>query len=285
MNAAVVFFVVSAVVGQQSPDRSAEQTGGGVNSAKAAASSPDEAARSFERLKQAAAGYRIVVNSDAGRPRDLVVIPEPVLRWTNPLRRTFAGATFVWVRDGRPEVVGSFFRYTEDGKAVEDDEFQSLATTSVTAIRSDQQVWAPRAAGIVLAPVPGAPKPAATLLERLRQMHALASEFHAYIDTDKDQTELRLLPKPLYRYRTNRPDLLDGALFAFVLTTDPEVLLVIEARPVNGAVAWHYGFARMSMINLRGRHKDRDVWRVSWAYALQDPSEPYVTLRVAGHSD
>ena len=114
---------------------------------------------------------------------------------------------------------------------------------------------------------------------------ASVAEFHAFLDTEKDKTELRLLPKPLYRYCTNQPNLPDCALFAFVLTTDPEVLLAIEARPVDGKVVWHYGFARMSMVNLRARHKDRDVWRVDWAFAFQDPNEPYVTLRVVDRPD
>ena len=64
-----------------------------------------------------------------------------------------------------------------------------------------------------------------------------------------------------------------------MVTTDPEVLLAIEARPVDGKPAWHYGFARMSMVNLRAQHKDRDVWRAPWAVGLQDPTGPYFTTR------
>jgi hypothetical protein len=60
---------------------------------------------------------------------------------------------------------------------------------------------------------------------------------------------------------------------------------VIEDRPVDGAAVWHYGLARMSMVNLRARHKDTDVWRVDWAIAFRNPSEPYVTLRVTDHPD
>jgi hypothetical protein len=38
------------------------------------------------------------------------------------------------------------------------------------------------------------------------------------------------LAQPLFRYESIDPDLVDGALFAFVTSTDPEALLVIEAR-------------------------------------------------------
>ena len=238
----------------------------------------DAAAESrSEELKRSASRYRIVRDSDP--PKDLILKPAPVLLWTNPLRSTYAGAVFIWVSDGRPEAVASVFRYTEDGKAVEDNEFQSLATTGPTASRHSRTVWAPRTAGLRFMPIPDAPRPASTAVERLRQMNAMTREFHAFFDLPRDQSELRLLPKPLYRYESNRPELLDGALFAFVQTTDPEVLLAIEAKPVDGTPVWHYGFARMSMVNLRGQHKGRNVWSVDWATDLQNPREAYVTLR------
>ncbi len=201
------------------------------------------------------------------------------------MRQTSGGAVFVWVADGRPEVVASLYRYTLEEKTLQDEEFQSLATTGLTATRDGQAVWVPRTPGILLAPIPGAPKPAATSAERLRQMRALAHEFHAFFDSPEDKSELRLLPKPLFRYETNRADLADGALFAFVVTTDPEVLLMIEDRPVEGASVWHYGLARMSMVQLRASHKDRNVWSADWVNDLQNPNNPYVTLRAPSRAN
>jgi hypothetical protein len=163
----------------------------------------------------------------------------------------------------------------------EDHEFQSLATIGLTATRNGQTVWAPRIVGVSLIPIPGAARPAATSTERLRHMQALAREFHAFFDTADDKSELRLLPKPLYRYESKDPSLRDGALFAFVVTTDHEVLLAIETRPIGGDLAWHYGFARMSMVNLRAQHKGRTVWNADWVYDLEAPNKPYVTLRAA----
>jgi len=280
MNAATILILLLASSGQVLVAGVRTQgTPEGVKPAREGTPTADAGAQRLvlEELTRAAARYRIVTDTDP--PRNLVLAPEPVLHWTNPLRRTAAGASFVWVADGRPEVVASLYRYTLEGKTVEDHEFQSLATTGLKATRDGQAVWGPRTAGVSLAPIPGAPKPAATPAERLRQMRALAHEFHAFFDAPEDRSELRLLPRPLYRYETNRPDLPDGALFAFVLTTDPEVLLMIEARPAGGASVWHYGFARMSMVNLRAKHKDRSVWSVEWVNDLQAPGQPYVTLR------
>jgi hypothetical protein len=52
---------------------------------------------------------------------------------------------------------------------------------------------------------------------------------------------LRPLATPLYRYPT-RGAVLDGALFAFVVGTDPELLLLIEAQDDR----WRYAVARMN---------------------------------------
>jgi len=281
MNTATILILMLAGLGQVPvvAGFTAQDTRDGVKPAKEGTPQADAGAQRLvlEELRRAAARYRIATDTDP--LKNLVLATEPVLHWTNPLRSTAAGASFVWVADGRPEVIASLYRYTLEGKTAEDHEFQSLATTGLKATRDGLAVWTPRTAGVSLAPIPGAPKPAATPAERLRQMRALAHEFHAFFDAPEDRSELRLLPRPLYRYETNRPDLPDGALFAFVLTTDPEVLLVIEARPAGGASVWHYGFARMSMVNLRAKHKDRSVWSVDWVNNLQDPGQPYVTLR------
>jgi hypothetical protein len=229
----------------------------------------------LDDLKQAAEQYRIVVDSEP--PRRPVLKPEPLLRWNNPLRGTVAGAVFVWIADGRPEVVASLYRYTANGAPVEDHEFQSLAMTGLSATLNGGLVWAPSTAGIALAPIPGAPAPAASPGERLRQMRALAREFHAFFNGAKDKSELRLLPQPLYRYEPSRADLVDGALFGFVQSTDPEVLLVIEARKTGTTTAWHYGLARMSMVDLRAEHKGREVWQVPWDYQVSAPNKPYMT--------
>lgn len=230
----------------------------------------------IELLVKRAGEYRIV--TDSNPPKTPALKTEPVLHWSNPLRGTVSGACFVWVADGRPEVIGSFYRYKVQGETVEDHEFQSLATTPLTATVDGKVVWNPPTPGLTLKPIPDAPAPAATANERLRQMRSLAREFHAFFDLEQDRTELRLLPKPLYRYEVSGADLVDGALFGFVQTTDPEVLLVVEARTVDGQGVWHYGLARMSMVNLRAEHKGRQVWQAGWDNDVAFPGKPYVIL-------
>ena len=61
-----------------------------------------------------------------------------------------------------------------------------------------------------------------------------------------------------------RPEVVasDGALFVFVQTTDPQVILLIEARRVEGVPRWHYALARMTHEQLHMRDNAREVWSV-----------------------
>src|SRR4030095_9934951 len=94
-------------------------------------------------------------------------------------------------------------------------------------------IWSPKTAGVEFRDVPEAPVPAANRASRLRQMKVIADDFTARLPArnvdDANQVVLRLLPTPLYRYDPQKsekavPFLKDGALFAFVMGTDPEVI-------------------------------------------------------------
>jgi hypothetical protein len=249
--------------------------------AKAAegAGPPASGQQSFKELKQAASDYAIA--EDASPPIPLTLAPEPALRWSNPQRNTPDGAVFLWLAEGRPKAVASLYRYRVDGAMVEDHEFQSLSTSGITARRDGRPIWSTALPGVEFKPIPGAPKPAASPNDRLRQMRALAREFRGYLGVQERQTELRLLTQPLLRYEAQPAGGKDGALFAFVQATDPEILLLIEERPDGGAPAWHYALARMSMVNLRAHHKDREVWSAEWAPGGGSPSMPYCTIQGA----
>jgi hypothetical protein len=111
-------------------------------------------------------------------------------------------------------------------------------------------------------------------------MRDLAREFKASFNLPSNKTELRQLTQPLYRYESKRPELLDGALFAFVQSTDPEVLLLLEASRASETepATWRYALARMSMVNLRAERQGQEIWSVGWVYDLDAPNKPYITI-------
>lgn len=235
--------------------------------------------KTVEELQESAKTYDIRLAT--APPTRIPLHGEPVLRWTNPTRRGGNGAVFLWVANGRPEAVASFYQFKYNGLLYEDHEFQSLASTALTAESEGRKVWFPSEPGVTLARIPDAPAPASAPAERPRQLRTLASHFKAFIDLPAGKaSELRLLPRPLYRFQSDRTDRPDGALFAFVEATDPEVLLLIEAGAEDGVAVWRYGLARMSMAPLHAKFKGKVVWRAEVDENRFAPNKTYMTLRV-----
>jgi hypothetical protein len=157
---------------------------------------------------------------------------------------------------------------------------QSLSLTGLVAERHGKVLWEPDRPGITLQDVPDAAVPSDAATIRLRQMRSLAGAFSAvmidYRNNPKGERQtLRLLPQPLYRYQSTAPEVIDGALFAYVLGTDSEVLLLLEARAAGDRTIWQYAFARMNNDALVGFHNEREVWSVGRARYENSLHEPY----------
>src|SRR5262249_39284742 len=164
---------------------------------------------------------------------------EPVFEWSNPVRSGLQqGVVFLWLRDGRPAALGCFFSQPArlPGRRVF-HEFHALDAEKLLVNRTDAlNEWKPKA-GLERKELPDAGVPAATAAARLVQMRRLAQEFTGHeTDNEGKQWDLRLLPAPLYRYPEAKSGVIDGALFTLVSNagTDPEVLLLLEAREVDG---------------------------------------------------
>jgi hypothetical protein len=115
-------------------------------------------------------------------------------------------------------------------------------------------------------------------------MRALAGRFSSEKKTREGvERPLRLLPQPVYRYEGDHPDVLDAALFALVEATDPEALLLIEARREGGGTIWNYALARLNSIQLTVSYQDATVWEapeLPWRDVLGRPDQPYTILKI-----
>jgi hypothetical protein len=229
--------------------------------------------------KSEATTYTIRVD---GSNRPLTLQPEPILKWTNPVIGTIYGDVFIWTNQGRPEAVASIYRFYSPSTH-RANEFHSLALGKLTAERDGTAAWIPSRPGLELKPIPGAAAPADSAPARLRQMRALAQEFTGR-QTNREgvDRDMRLLAQPIYRYENTKGDLIDGGLFVFVLGTDPEAFLLIEARrSAGGAPKWQFGATRMNSINLRLNHRGREIWNapeIPWEQ-VWDPRQPYTVFR------
>ena len=209
----------------------------------------------------------------------------PLLKYTNPVRqRQQHGALFLWTRSGRPEVVGTLWSklLPDSSRRRIATEFHSLSNNRVVASHHGKDIWNPREPGVHFELVPDAAPPADTSKRRLIQLRMLAREFVAEI-VDDQKRQLRLMSRPLYRYDSNDLDVLDGGLFTFVMATDPELILIFEARMTDDGHRWHFAAARFTNAALQLRHNDTKVW----SCPTVDPSDrtgsyyynPRVTVR------
>jgi hypothetical protein len=206
--------------------------------------------------------YSLTVESAPKQPLEL--LKEPIFDWLNPDRNAQQGAVFLWLRDGRPAALGNIFSHPHEklpGRQIM-HELHALDPEKLVVKRDEYNQWKPQA-GLARKELPDAGTPAATAGARLLQMRRLAQEFTGHsIDRDQKRWELRLLPTPLYRYPAAKSGVVDGALFTLLSTagTDPEVLLLIEAREVDGKLRWEYACGRFSDWELHVQRKDKEVY-------------------------
>jgi hypothetical protein len=208
--------------------------------------------------------YSIAVES--APKKELELKKEPVFEWTNPVRNGLQqGVVFLWLRDGRPAALGCIFSQPYaplNGRKII-HELHALDTEKLLVSRPNAlNEWKPQT-GLERKEIPDAAASVATAAARLVQMRRLAQEFTGHlIEREGKRVDLRLLPSPLYRYPSAKRGVIDGALFTLVTTdgTDPEVLLLIEARKDGDKIRWEYACGRFSNRELHVQRKGREVW-------------------------
>jgi hypothetical protein len=208
--------------------------------------------------------YTLTVES--APKKELELKKEPVLEWANPGRDKglSQGALFVWLREGRPAAVACIASYPNKklpGRVIS-HELHALDPEKLLVKRDAFNQWKPEA-GLVRKVLPDSPEPAATSATRQLQMRRLAQEFTGHeIDNEGKRWEMRLLPTPLYKYPTSKTGVIDGALFTLVSNsgTKPDILLLIEAREVEGKLRWEYVCGRFADWELHVERKDMEVF-------------------------
>ena len=163
-----------------------------------------------------------------GKPLQLV--PQPVLNYENPVRiYDQHGSLFVWTRDGRVQFAGAVWsgrdtRLSEPGRALS-HEGHTLSPAEVIVSQDGQTLWRSEPDGAVRHKIEE--PPARQRFARLTQMRRLVTGLDIKIHTDTG--DLRLMTQPIYRYEEPQPPVADGALFTWVMGTDPEVFALVEA--------------------------------------------------------
>jgi hypothetical protein len=211
----------------------------------------DAGAVRLKYMKDSLQSYQLITSGEGGSVLKLDL--KPAFR----LGKQYAddlddGAIFLWTADnGRPEAAIQVFliKHPKEPQGTWYHEFTSLAPTPIKAARTGQPEWAPTSPGLEFKLLPDAPKPAESAAQRIRQMRSLAK-------------------------------LLDGALFAFVLGTDPEVFLFLEATSDHERLEWRYALAPMSAFALKSSYQGKAVWEVPDRMPASDPAKPLYSKRL-----
>jgi hypothetical protein len=215
----------------------------------------------------------------------LTMLEQPLLVYTNPVRvNDQNGAIFLWTEGGRPAVIGSIWSsVNRQNPAIRfvTHEWHSLSVDpNVTAMRDDVLLWTSNEPGIAWQRLDGEPSPAATAPQRLVQMRSLVRRYSVAIEVE-GESDLRLLERPLYRYPTQADGAGDGAIFAFTMTTDPELLILLEDRQEQDKTAWHIAFARFGNKAMKVKAGDLTVWSCEAGAPGYSDGRYYLRWRVA----
>jgi hypothetical protein len=235
--------------------------------------------RAFNRQ---AKEYRIAATDNPAKVFDLV--EKPVFLWSQPVRFSQIGSVYIWVQeDGRPGAIGTIFCWkTQQANWAMTHEFHSLATEPVKTVWRGQAIWAPTEPGLQWSLLPDADPPGDSRRRQSLQIRRLSREFQAHTEgANRGRWELRLLPKPLHDYAVEEGEATKvGAVLAMCQGTDPELLLVIEARPTDRGVRWHYACGAFTDLGLVVQFRGAKVWSAPATPGGRDPGKCYWRERI-----
>lgn len=222
-------------------------------------SEKDQIQRWLAYYKQIAEDYDFRIETDPDTK--LVKSAKPLMTYSIPEEHVH-GAFWVWTSKGRPEMIGSIWSGDPEGSGFRRvvHEFHSLSLVPFKPIQVGGVRWEPEH-GIELKEIPAAPPPSDADKLRLAQMRTLARRFTGYSTPHGAELTLRTQSQPLYRYESEAPEVLDGAIFAMFAGWDPDIILLVEARPTQHGMRWHYGLGRFNATPVRVEYQGDEVWR------------------------
>jgi len=265
-----VLFIVASVSALNADDPPADKSG--KNQADIAPPTEKELMdKRMVFMKNALARFTIQV----GDRKEQAKVGDPCLRWTNPVGNNGAdGIVAVYSQNGgRPAALGQFF---QDGEKRWVNEFTIIPDSDVKIMRSDRVFWKPSEFVCKFTDLKNSPVPASKPALRLTQMRAIAADFAVtdHFGTPEVKHDLRLLTQPVYRY-AEEGNILDGALFIYVLGTDPECCLLVEAYRDDKDSRYRYAIAPMSIFKLEARYKDAPIWNIERRFFFGDDCRCY----------
>jgi len=195
--------------------------------------------------------------------QEVTMVPKPLFHYTDEPRRILDGTLWGWLSQGRLLAICKIENYAQSAQAGQWLYcLGSLSPDLIEAEWEDGHRWSASKPGILLQAIERWPAAAEGKPARLRQMKELVGRFEATMSDQGASQQMRLLPRPLYRYENAAGELLDGAVFGLTSNgTNPDAILLLELHQSEGRAAqWMFGVSGMTASALSIKLGETEVW-------------------------
>ena len=227
----------------------------------------------WSRCARLAESTAVEYTSGSGRLR---LVPEPVFRYDDQPRRFIDATMWIWTDGGRPvacQKVEAKYEFIK-GDPLWGYCFTSLSPDKLKASWTDRNYQSTEA-GIAWQSFADSPAPASGNTLRKRQLRELARGFAGRILQNPrtgDSSEMRLFTTPIFEYADPATKLLIGSVFGFETNgTNPDLLVLIEARGSAEKSEWQFAPARMTTGGITLNYRDRKVWEAPFVGPREGP--------------
>ena len=234
--------------------------------------------------------YSVILDGNLEHP--VTLDSSTLLRYSNPLGDVADGVLSVYSAGPgeRPAVLANMYVHGAKHNGLAMQCFADIHPGKVEVIRGERTVWSPGTRYSKFATLPDGPEPSDNPALRLSQIKNMAARFEIIDGFREPNSEpsphvLRMMSRPTHRYGKPDGEIIDGALFTFVVATDPEACLLIEIRRKGDVTSWEYMVLPMTIYSLEAKLDGNTVWTKPEAIVFGDPVSPFYTSSYRGDAD
>ena len=240
-----------------------------------------------ELMVQAMGKYSVILDGNTEQPA--ILESSTLLRYSNPLGDVADGVLSVYSTEPgeRPAVLGNMYVHGARHNGLAMQCFADIHPGKVELVRGERRVWSPGTRYSKFAALPDGPDPSDNPALRLSQIKNMAARFEIIDGFREPNSEpsphvLRMMSRPTHRYGKPDGEIIDGALFTFVVATDPEACLLIEIHRKGDVTSWEYMVLPMTIYSLDAKLDGNTVWTKPEAIVFGDPVAPFYTSSYRG---